>query len=183
MSSQPQIIKSDAVPPYTIKPFPNGGNNIYTAGIKTQQNQQEIQTKLIGQNGGIKRKRKLHGGAAPPVIEVKPLPSYTPNLQQTTQSNSEIQALAIKTQNAATFDNTKTQSQVANIAAQQQAIYSGKTGGAKRHGGSGPIWGCLSGGKRTRRNRTRIRTARRHGKKCYTKKHRKNKKCRCSHRR
>lgn len=50
------MIKS-AMPPQIIPPFPAGSNSIYTAGIKTQQNNAQLQNALA-QHGGIKRRRR-----------------------------------------------------------------------------------------------------------------------------
>ena len=176
MSTQDRVVQTGALPPNTTKPLPPGASNIYTAGMITQQNQAQQQATLA-QNGGIRKKRKsrmrMRGGAAP-VVVVAPAPSYSPDPAATNANNTDIAKLANDAANRAAFDNTTSPSQVAEIAAQQQAVYNGK-GGKKwsssrklgKKGGSWPIWGCLSGGKKSRRYRKNC--------KCKSRKHRKTK--------
>ena len=152
-----KIITNSALSPLTQQPFPSGSNNIYTAGQLTQQNQAKLQTALA-QNGG-KKSRYMRGGATS--VLVTSFPSYTPNQAGANAANTQIASLALSTQNNATYDNVKTQTEVANIAASQSQS---KTGGSKR-GGYWPVWSCLSGGKKSRKNKKSC--------KCKRKKHRK----------
>lgn len=182
MSTQDRVVQTGALPPNTTKPLPPGASNIYTAGMITQQNQAQQQATLA-QNGGIRKKRKsryIKGGAtgvassAAPAVVVAPAPSYSPDPAATNANNTDIAKLANDAANGAAFDNTTSQSQVAGIAAQQQAVYNG-TGGKKwsssrklgKKGGSWPNWGCLSGGKKSRRYKKNC--------KCKSRKHRKTK--------
>jgi len=164
-SSQPVIIQPTSMPENTTKPLPVGANNIYTAGIVEQQNQAKLQASLVGQkqNGGKKyrKSRRNQRGGATPVIGVQQAPSYDPNKAGTNANNEAITKLSVSAQNNAVFDNATTQGETAKLAAEQQAVYQGKTGGSrklKKHrkslkrGGSWPVWGCLSGGKKSKKN-------------------------------
>jgi len=168
------IVQTDALPQNTVKPFPGGANNIYTAGLVTQNNQNLKQNTLVGkQSGGKKRYR---GGAVPlsptPVVQVQAAPSYAVNKDVTNDINTKIAGLAVSNQNNAAFDGTVNgnPSDTARIAAQQQATYTGKGGSIKRRttskskkGGSWTVWGCLSGGKKSRKSRrSRRRKTRKH---------------------
>jgi len=158
MSSQSRVIQTGALPPNTTNPLPPGANNIYTAGIIKQNEQNVNQNTLVGnkQSGG---KKLFKGGTQPPVVQVAATPSYAVNKTQTNDINTQIAELAVTNQNNSIFDQTVNgnQSDTAKLAAEQQAIYSGK-GGAKRRlsqykkGGAWPIWGCYSGGKKSSKN-------------------------------
>ena len=171
MSSQQRVVQTGALPVATTKPLPPGANNIYTAGVITQNQQNAGQNALIGnkQLGGRKRYR----GGNPPVVSVVSAPSYAVNKTETNDINAQITGLAVSTQNNAVFDGTVGASSgaTAAIAAQQQATYNGTKGGSKsksrkylKKGGSwhsAMQWGCLSGGKKSkksRRTRTKTRT-------------------------
>ena len=183
MISNERVVNTGAVPANTTKPLPPGANNIYSAGTITQQNQAQQQATLA-QNGGIRKKRKsrmrMRGGAAP-VVVVTPAPSYAVDKSATNANNTDIAKLANSTQNNARFDNTTSQAQVAALSAEQDSVYKG-TGGRKwsssrklgKKGGSWPIWGCLSGGKKSRRYRKNCKCkSRKHIK---TKRHRRTRK-------
>ena len=94
MSSE-RVVQTGAVPSNNIKPFPDGSNSIYTAGVVTQQNQAKLQTSLA-QNGGIRRRirRRIKGGSAPvppvPVILVPPAPSYAADQAATNENNMQL---------------------------------------------------------------------------------------------
>ena len=78
--------------------------------------------------------------------------------QNNEQPQQQVQTQQQQTN--ATFDNAKTPSETAALQSQQQALYSGKTGGSSKRGGSWPVWGCLSGGKKSRKCRSRGRKGR-----------------------
>ena len=165
MSSE-RVVQTGAVPSNNIKPFPDGSNSIYTAGVVTQQNQAKLQTSLA-QNGGIRR--RIKGGSAP-VIVVPPAPSYAPDQAATNANNMQLAKLANETQSQAVLDKTVNgnQADAATISAKQNAIYTGK-GGSKRKRASNkrgcywPKWGCLSGGKRrTKKCKCKRRKSRKH---------------------
>jgi hypothetical protein len=145
MNTQQKIIQSDALPPNTIKPLEPGATSIFDSAIIKQNNQNNLQNKLGG--------RKQFKGGNPPVIQVSPSPSYALNKSETNAINAQITGLAVNNQNQMAYDklaNNGNASDTAKIASQQQLIYNGK-GGFKR-GGSWPNWGCLSGGKKSRKN-------------------------------
>ena len=170
--SQPNIISSSAMPQQQIPAYPAGANSPKTAGIILQQQQNSNQMALIGKAGGskVKRNRKCrktmrkYKGGNPPVVKVPTVPAGTVNPQQTGNNYEELTKLSQLQAGQSVYDNTKTPSQVAGVAAQQQALYSGKTGGTKIkikrkrktkrrkiRGGNYPKWGCFSGGKRKTR--------------------------------
>jgi hypothetical protein len=173
------IVANDAMPQQTVKPFPGGANNIYSAGVVEANNQNALQNALINpSSGGKKRKYRFKGGAAE--VLVPPVPSYAPGSSQATTNNTALTSLALKTQNGAAYDNTVNSSpaEVASISAQQNSVYYGSGGSIKKKsiskskykkGGSWPKWGCLSGGKKTRRNKKKHMSKRRK-----TKRHQKN---------
>ena len=148
-----------AMPQFTQKPIPGG--SIYTAGVVAQKTQAEQQSALVGsQKGGIKKYR-LKGGDA--TVAVPQPPSYAVDKSGTIANNKALTELAVGTQNNAAYDSASSPSDTAKIAAAQQAAIQGKTGGSKKRrvthkkmsnkrGGSWPNWGCLSGGKKNKRN-------------------------------
>jgi hypothetical protein len=160
MSSTPtNVVKTDALPPNVMKPLPPGASDIYKAGMVKQQNEAALQQSLIG---GIRRRKKMKksrrirklakkGGAAP-VVVVAGAPSYSPNLEQTNKLNVDIAKLANENYTNSVFDKTVggNQAEVAKLSTQQQNTYNGK--GGQKKGGS-PIWGCLSGGKKSRKHK------------------------------
>jgi hypothetical protein len=150
------VVKTNALPPNTMKPLPPGATDIYKAGIVKQQNEAVLQQSLIG---GIRRRKKMKksrrirklakkGGAAP-VVVVAGAPSYSPNLKQTNNLNTNIAILANQNESNSIFDKTVggNQADVAKLSTQQQLPFKG----GKKKGGS-PIWGCLSGGKKSRKH-------------------------------
>jgi hypothetical protein len=182
MSSQPRVVQTGALPANTVKPLEPGSSNVFDSAIQKSNNQTVAQNALIGNNktGGKKRKSRLRGGAAPlspapvqpPVVQVAAAPSYAVNKTETNDINAQIAGLAVSNQNNAAFDATVggTQADTARIAAEQQAVYSGVGGSVKRRrttakskkGGSWPVWGCLSGGKKSRKTRRSRRKTRKH---------------------
>jgi hypothetical protein len=154
MNSTPNVVvKTDALAPNMLKPLPPGASDIYKAGIVKQQNELQLQQSLIG---GIRRRKKMRKsrrikGGATPVVVVPGAPSYSPNIEQTNKLNVDIAKLANENYSNSVFDNTVggNQAEVAKLFAEQQNVYNGK--GGKKKGGS-PIWGCLSGGKKTRKH-------------------------------
>jgi hypothetical protein len=150
------VVKTNALPPNVTNPLPGGAPNIYKAGIVKQQNEIALQKSLIG---GIRRRKKIRksrricklakkGGAAP-VVVVAGAPSYSPNLGQTNELYGGIAKLANENYMNSVFDKTVNgnQAQVTKLLTRQQSLFKG----GKKKGGS-PIWGCLSGGKKTRKH-------------------------------
>ena len=128
------VVKTDALPPNTMKPLPPGATDIYKAGIVKQQNEAALQQSLIG---GIRRRKKMKksrrirklakkGGAAP-VVVVPGAPSYSPNLEQTNKLNTDIAKLANQNESNSIFDKTVggNQAEVAKLSAQQQSQFKG----------------------------------------------------------
>jgi hypothetical protein len=151
MSSTPNVVKTDALPPNVMKPLPPGATDIYKAGIVKQQNEATLQQSLIGgirRHKKMKKSRRIKGGAAP-VVVVAGAPSYSPNLEETNKLNTDIAKLANQNESNSIFDKTVggNQAEVAKLSAQQQSPFKG----GKKKGGS-PIWGCLSGGKKSRKH-------------------------------
>jgi hypothetical protein len=175
MSSQSRVVELGALPPNKIEPLEPGAKNFMESAIIKQNNQSNLQNKLGGRK---KRKSCLRGGAlllssSPAVVEVTPTPSSAPNQQATTNNNTEILKLAVANQNSAAYDKLATNGNpgdTARIAAEQQATYTGKGGSIKRRrtaskskkGGSWPVWGCLSGGKKSIKTRRSRRKTRKH---------------------
>jgi hypothetical protein len=162
-STLTNVVKTDALPPNVMKPLPPGASDIYKAGMVTQRNEAALQQSLIG---GIRRRKKMKKsrrirklvkkGGANPVVLAPAAPSYDTNPQATNANNMALTGLAVSTQNNMAFDTAKNQSQVAAISAEQQAVYQGKGGkkwGSNKKGGSFISWGCLSGGKKTRKHK------------------------------
>jgi hypothetical protein len=163
MSSQQNIVETGALPPNKIPPLTAGANNIFQSGMMAQQNQAELQNALIG---GIKRRKKMRKsrrirklvkkGGATPVVLAPAAPSYDTNPQATNANNIALTELAVSAQNNSAFDTAKNESQVAEISSKQQAVYQGKGGNkwaSNKKGGSFIGWGCLSGGKKTRKHK------------------------------
>ena len=158
MSNQPNMIQAGAMPPQTVPAMPAGATSPMSAGVKLQQQQNANQMALIGQgkSGGSKRRRSMkRGGAA--VLQVPPVPAGTVNPEATGGNYQALTTLASNQQSQAVFDTATTPAQTASLAAQQQADY--KSGGSRRgkRGGSWPVWGCLSGGKKSKRRGRRGR--------------------------
>jgi hypothetical protein len=147
-----RVVQTNALPPNVVKPFPGGANNIFSAGIIAQQNNNLLQSNLTKQNGGIKhrklktrkrikrrklktrkriKRRKLKGGANPPVVVVPGAQSYAPNASATNSINAQIAGLAISTNNNAVYDKTGSQGDVNAISTAQNRVYYGAKGGAR----------------------------------------------------
>ena len=133
------VVQTGSMPPQKIPPMPVGATSPMNAGIIKQQQQINQQMALIGKSGGS-TKRHLIGGTASPVVQVPPVTGGPQNVEAITQ----ITGVAQKIQGDAVFDKSQNAGDTAIIASKQQALY--KTGGSKC-----PIWGCLSGGKKSRR--------------------------------
>jgi hypothetical protein len=171
MSSQPRVVQTNSLPLNTVKPFPAGSNSVYTAGVVDQKNQNLSQNSLVGnkQSGGTKRKSCIRGGQ-PPVVQVTTAPSYAVNKTDTNNINAQITGLAVSAQNNAAFDGTvnTNQANVAEINANQNKTFYGSGGSRRRKrrvsykkGGSWPVWGCLSGGNKSRRYKKKCMCKRR----------------------
>jgi hypothetical protein len=150
MSNQPNMIQS-TMPAQVVPAMPAGATSPMSAGVKLQQQQNESQMALIGQgkSGGSKRRSMKRGGAS--VVQVPPVPSGTVNPDATGGNYQALTSLSQNTQTQAVFDTATTPAQTAGIAAQQQALYKGGSSRRGKRGGSWPVWGCFSGGKKSRR--------------------------------
>ena len=156
------IIPSTAMPPQPIQPLAAGATSPMQSAQIQQQQQINKQMALIGKGGAKRRKsRKLRGGklrggsngvANNSQILVPPLQTGAVNHEQTAGQYADLTALASKQQSQAVYDSGNT----AAIAASQQG--GKRLKGEKRlKGGMWPVWGCLSGGKQTRRRSRRIK--------------------------
>ncbi len=166
MSSKDIIVKSDALPQQTIQPLEPGANNIFQSGMMAQQNKAQLQHSLVG---GIRRRKKtrkfrnIKGGdkGAQPVVLAPTAPSYDTNPKATDANYTKLTELAVGTQNNAAYDATVfgTPSDVAKISAVQQAPFKGgrKMRSLNKRGG---FWGCLSGGKKSRKHTKKCRCKR-----------------------
>jgi hypothetical protein len=110
----PNIITSSSMPKQEVPPYPSGANSPMTAGIKLQQQQTANQMALIGSKKG-----------GSPQVLVPPVSSGAVNPQQTQDLFAKITSVAETEKVNSSFDNTKTQAQVANVASQQEALYKG----------------------------------------------------------
>jgi hypothetical protein len=158
-----RIVNTGSIPPQKVPALPVGANNIYQAGIITAQKDAASLNQLIGGKKRCKKKKnsRYKGGATQAVILAPSVPSYATG---GTQDNyTKLAELGLNVQNAGVYDATKTQSQVAGISTEQNNIYNGK-------GGSSTHWGCLSGGNKSKRKKSRFKKKQR--------KHRKTCKCR-----
>ena len=163
-----RVVDTGSIPPQKVPALPVGANNIYQAGMITAQKDAASLNQLIGGKKKHKKNKKYRykGGSSQTVILAPSVPSYA---TQGTQGNYiKLAELGLKVQNAGVYDATKTQSQVAGISTEQNNIYNGK-------GGSSTHWGCLSGGNKSKRKKSRCKRKHR--------KHRKTCKCRktCKH--
>jgi hypothetical protein len=127
-----------------LKPNAVGATSIYNSAYITQQNQNKLQNQL----GAGKKVKKMRGGDQTS-IQVPAPPSYSPN-PELTQGNY--------TQLTKGYSDLKAQSTFDNLA------QSPKSGGKKRikslykRGGYWPKWGCLSGGKKSKKHSYKIKT-------------------------
>ena len=146
MSTSTTYIKASAMPPQTVQPLAAGATSPMQSAQIQQQQQIQQQMALIGKGktGGKRTKRrKIRGGASAQIV----VPSVQPgavNSAQTQTQYADLTALASKQQSQAVFDSGNT----AKVAATQK-------GGRKMKGGTWPVWGCLSGGKKSRRRHRR----------------------------
>jgi hypothetical protein len=182
--SQPRVVQTGALPANTVKPLEAGSTNVFQSAAIKSTNANNAQNNLINgpKSGGKRRNKKLMRGGAngvasnsAPVVVVAGATSYDTNKGGTNTNNTNIAILANNAKAGAAYDNTvgKGPSETAAISAQQQAIYSGKGGSRRRRhtrkGGSVPIWGCFSGGKKSRSQRRHNKNCKCKGKK--TRKH------------
>ena len=152
MSNQSNMIQSTAMPPQVVPTMPAGATSPMSAGVKLQEQQNASQMALIGQgkSGGSKRRRSMkRGGAA--VVQVPPVPSGTVNPQATSGNYQALTTLSQNQQTQAVYDTATTPAQTAAIQQQQNAMYQGGSSRRGKRGGSWPVWGCFSGGKKSRR--------------------------------
>ena len=158
-----RVVNTGSLPPQKVSALPVGANNIYQAGMITAEKDAASQNQLIG---GTKRRKKrknsrYKGGASQAVIHAPSVPSYAAPGPQ--GNYTELAKLGLNVQNAGVYDTTKSQSQVAGISTEQNNTYNGK-------GGSSVHWGCLSGGKKSKRKRSykckKSRCKRKHRKTC-----------------
>lgn len=159
MSASTNYIKADAMPPQTIKPLATGATSPMQSAQIHQQQLTQQQMRLIGKTGGRKRhqtkRKKIRGGAAGGVannaqIVVPAVPPGAVNSAQTQNEYAMLTQLASKQQSEAVFDEGNT----AAVAATQKGGRKIK-GARKMRGGSWPVWGCLSGGKKSKRKHRR----------------------------
>jgi len=165
MSIQEQrIVQTDALPLNKVAPLELGAQNVFASAAMKSTNQNQLQNNLVNQGGGVrKRKRHIRGGAngvaneSAPVVVVTAAPSYDTNPAVTNANNTQLATLANIVSSQATLDKTVggTQAQAAAISAKNEAIYYGNGGSRRRtfdkKGGACPVWGCFSGGKKSRR--------------------------------
>lgn len=179
-----RVVTTNALPSDKVEPLQAGASNVFQSAAMKSTNANVSQNTLIngskGQNGGIKK--QLRGGNSnsnsAPVVVVQSATSYDPNQSATNANNTEIAILANNAKAGAALDIPGgSPAESAAITARQQNIYYGKGGSKRRRkysykflkkGGSIPMWGCFSGGKKSRR----------HSKKCRYNKKRKT--CRCN---
>lgn len=185
MSITGRVVQTGALPPNNVAPLEAGSSNVYQSAAMKSTNQNQLQNTLTKQGGRPrKRKMQMRGGAngvannAAPVVVVAGAPSFDTNKGGTNANNVAIATLANKTSSQAALDGTVggTQAQAAAISANQQNEYYG-TGGSHRRrtsykkGGSFPVWGCFSGGKKSRRHKKSCKCKRRKTRKHYKKHH------------
>lgn len=188
MSVQGQrIVQTGALPPQTVSPLEPGAKNVFQSAAMKSTNQNEALAALGNQSGGVrKRKIRMRGGAngvaseAAPVIVVAGAASYDTNPAATNAINVQLAGLSNTVAAQKALDGTVggTQAEAAAISAQQQAVYYGNGGSSwkkrrtsKKKGGAWPVWGCLSGGKKSRRYKKSCKCKRRKAHR-HTKRHR-----------
>jgi len=173
MSSQERIIENTALPQQKMQPLLPGAKNPFESAMISQQNEAKLLNSLVGGIRRLKKSKsrriKLKGGAdgAIPVVIAPSAPSIDTSPAVTNANFSDLTKLAVNAQNNAAFDATTSQSQVAKIAENQEAVYSGKGGKKKwssKKGGSFTVWGCLSGGKKSKKHKKTSRYKRKHRK-------------------
>jgi hypothetical protein len=171
------IVNTGAMPTQDISAMPAGATSPMNAGMLKQQEQIDQHMALIGngKSGGSKRNQtkrdKLIGGTVVPVVQVPQVQSGSVNPQATSSNYTDLTKLSQNIQTGAAFDEAKTPAQTAGIAAQQQALYKGGSYRKGKRGGSWPVWGCLSGGKKSRKRRGKKSCKCKKGKNKRTKRH------------
>jgi len=146
MTNNSPVLQPTAMPAQKVPNYPDGANSPMTAGVILQQQQIATQQKLINPSGGRKRKRRIRGGQpgvatnAGLVIIVPSVPAGSVNPTATGNNYEAITKLAQVGASQAVYDNAQTPAATAAIAVNQK-------------GGSGSLWGCLSGGKKYRKSR------------------------------
>lgn len=154
-----RVVETGALPINTAKPLPPGASSIGKAVIINQTEANNLQNKLASQSGGIKRRNMYLKGGSAPVVVVKGAPSFDTNPGATNANNIKLAELANTAKANAAYDGTvgKGQSSVAVISNNNDKLYYGTKGGSKKRkysckkGGSFVAWGCLSGGRKSRR--------------------------------
>ena len=151
MNNQPIMKQSTAMPAQVVSAMPAGATSPMSAGVKLQEQQNANQMALIGQgkSGGSKKRRRMMGGAV--VVQVPPVPSGIVNKDATGGNYQALTTLAQKQQTQAVYDTAQTPAQTAAIQQQQNVMYKGGSSRRGKRGGSWPVWGCFSGGKKSRR--------------------------------
>ena len=181
-----RVVQTGALPQNTVNPLEAGASNVFQSASMKATNQNYLQNKLVNpsQSGGIKKnKMRMRGGAngvasnSAPVVVVTGAPSYDTNPAQTNANNTQLTALANTVAAQRALDGTVggTQAQAAVISAKNEAIYNGgikggsstkkKRRASKKKGGSWPKWGCLSGGKKSRKHKKSCKCKRRKSRK------------------
>lgn len=143
MVNQPNIISAKAMPPQTITPLATGATSPMASAQIQQQQALQKQMSLIGKTGGS---RRLKGGAS--LIQVPPVQPGTPNQTQNTNTMKDITRVAVTQQEQAKFDN-----QVKTGGKYMKKNKYMKKSKYMKKGGTWPVWGCLSGGKKIRSRR------------------------------
>ena len=154
-------------PQLTVKPLPPGATDMRTAAIVVNNNTAYKQNDLnnLGVGGSRRKRRRIKGGAASTVtVPVVPVPyKETGAGDNTTAANVKL-----STQVGATeFENSTYDNQVGTTGSTPVI----KTGGKKKRvtfKGGWPMWGCMSGGTRRRKNhriRGKRKSRRRRGRK------------------
>jgi hypothetical protein len=150
MTFKPTIIQATAMPPQTIMPLAPGATSPMQSVQMNQQQQLNQQMALIGNGGGRRRKtRRLRGGTTGDKILVPSVQSGAVNSQQTAGQYAALTELASRQASQAVYDKGN--------------LKGGKRLKCKKRmkGGMLPVWGCLSGGRRTiRKNRKHKRMTR-----------------------
>jgi len=138
------IVPNNALPEYKIQPLPQGANNIFKAGYIKQQNQTLLQSSLVGGRKRVKKNITKGGGGVIPVVIAPSAPSFDPTPNATNANLINLTKLATQVSNNAIYDKTVngTQQQVDRLFEKQMAPFKG----GSLH------WGCLSGGKKSRKH-------------------------------
>ena len=148
-------IQANAVPKQEVQPLAPGAISPGQSAYMNSQQQLATQRALTGKTGGKTRLKRRRGGAAAIVV---PTPPPGPTATASQANYTGLTVVAQQQQQQATFDSAKTPAQTAALQAQNNEMYKG---GSRRYsrryykrGGSWPKWGCLSGGKTRRYNKS-----------------------------